>query len=240
MLKTSDHAMFHKLPGNRDIDPLNLKKITASMRISNMLELKPIIVNGQMQVMDGQHRLEAAKILGLEVFYQVEEKIQTSDIILLQTQKTWGIVDYIKYHASQGNKSYMELVKLADKLSLDVKDLTHYLNLPSGGNGGRVLKGGNYDEDVMIKEGDVKEKIWKIEQVKRLIDEKTLGNKLYLTAVCFRTALLSLLNNTSFDFDTFINKLNMGLARVHRCTMASQYYDMFKGIYNYRNQDPID
>ena len=67
-LKTSDYSIFKKFPGNRDINPLNLRKITNSIKMHNMLDLKPIIVTESMEVTDGQHRLEAAKVLGVPIF----------------------------------------------------------------------------------------------------------------------------------------------------------------------------
>jgi hypothetical protein len=73
LLKTSDHGIFKKCPTNRPIDPTNLRHIKASLMINNMLEFRPIMVNKNMEVIDGQHRLEAAKELGLEVFYQINE-----------------------------------------------------------------------------------------------------------------------------------------------------------------------
>lgn len=240
MQKTSDYSIFKKLPGNREIDACNLKKITASLKTNNMLEFRPLLVNDKMEVIDGQHRLEAAKALGLEVYFTIKTECAPLDMVLLNNaQKGWVLEDYIHFHASQGNESYKELIKISHKNSISVKDAC-YLSCLHSGKAYRNLKEGKLDQDISKVSEEIRERVWKIEQVKRLIDEKTMGNKFYLTSVAFKKAFIQLFNNGSFDFDLFITKLNMGISKVHRCTTATQYYDMFKAIYNYRNQEPIE
>jgi hypothetical protein len=238
--KTSDYTIFKKLPGNREIEPGNLKKITASLKMNNMLELNPILVDSEMRVMNGQHRLEAAKNLGIEVYYKVDENIKSSDLLLLQTQKSWTLEDFVRYHAAQGINAYVDIVKLSEKYSISITEAIQYLGIGRGGKGYIALKEGKTTENIKEKENDLKDKIFKIEQIRRLIEEKTIGEKKYLISRYFTRSLLALIDNSSFDFDVFIQKLNLGLGKVHHCTTVDQYYDMFKAIYNVRNQDPID
>lgn len=53
-------------------------------------------------------------------------------------------------------------------------------------------------------------------------------------------SLMMLMNCKSFSFEVFLQKLEFGISRIHPCTKSIEYYDMFKGIYNFRNQEPID
>ena len=57
--KTYDYDQFADLDGNRDLNQANLNKIIESMR--KKYYSIPIIVNKNMQVIDGQHRREACR-----------------------------------------------------------------------------------------------------------------------------------------------------------------------------------
>lgn len=240
MHKTTDYSLFKKLSGNRELDQTNLKKIISSLKTHNMLEFRPLLVNANMEVIDGQHRLEAAKCLGLEVYYSVKGDSKPMDMILINTaQKAWQLEDYIHFHACQGKKSYQDVVRIAKKNGISTKDVAYFLGI-SNGTSYKHVKAGTYDRDVEQMAEEIKERVWKIQQITSLLHEKTFGNKLYMRSCAFKKCLIQMLNNGSFNFDIFLSKLNLGLSRVHSCNTAGQYYDMFKAIYNYRNQEPIE
>ena len=46
--------------------------------------MRPIVVNKKMEVMDGQHRLMAAKQLGVEIYYQEEKNLEKTRKTLFQ------------------------------------------------------------------------------------------------------------------------------------------------------------
>lgn len=61
--ETTDYGMFNFMKGNRSVNPFNLKRITESMRERCLFS--PILVNDNMEIIDGQHRFLAQKDLGL-------------------------------------------------------------------------------------------------------------------------------------------------------------------------------
>jgi len=74
VIKTKDYSIFKKHESNRGIDQNNLKKIVNSIKAEDLLAFRPILVDAQMRVIDGQHRLEAARLLDLDVYYQRKEE----------------------------------------------------------------------------------------------------------------------------------------------------------------------
>jgi hypothetical protein len=77
--------------------------------------VNPIVVDKQMRVIDGQHRLAAAQILGAEIFY-IQEDIERSDISLLNSnQKNWTAMDYINYYTVEKNPAFLQLSQLINK-----------------------------------------------------------------------------------------------------------------------------
>jgi ParB-like chromosome segregation protein Spo0J len=62
VLYTTDVEMFRPTTTNRNLDMSRVKEIAKSMSEEGLL-LVPITVNKKKQVIDGEHRLEAAKYL---------------------------------------------------------------------------------------------------------------------------------------------------------------------------------
>lgn len=61
---TDKYSIFRRLSGNRDVKEARVKKIMRSIEKVGYIP-NPIIVNENMEVVDGQGRLEAVKRLGL-------------------------------------------------------------------------------------------------------------------------------------------------------------------------------
>jgi hypothetical protein len=67
-----------------------------------MLEMHPIIVDADLGIHDGQHRLEAARFLDEYIYYYIKENITPNDTILLNTARSnWKLIDYIYYWSTE-------------------------------------------------------------------------------------------------------------------------------------------
>ena len=111
--KTKEYGMFKSITGNRDISERNVKGIMKNIRDHG---LKPtiVIVNENMEVIDGQHRIEALKRLNLPVYYQIHKGLTLEDCIAMNTSATvWNCKDYIDSYAEIGNSNYVELKRLS-------------------------------------------------------------------------------------------------------------------------------
>jgi len=126
--KTTEYKIFKKNQCNREINTPNLIKIKNSIVAKNLLYLRPIIVNKNMEIMDGQHRLEAARILELPIFYQVNEEIETEDIVLLNdNQRGWKLDDYTNFYANQNNIEYIKLQEYSKQNKLPIQFIVKIL-----------------------------------------------------------------------------------------------------------------
>lgn len=238
--KTSDYTIFKKNLCNREIDPSNLKKITASIKMNNMLELKPIIVNEGMEIIDGQHRLEAARNLGLEIYYIVQEKSQDHDMILLNSaQKNWTIADYVHYYATRGKSAYKLVMDICRDLQQDTKLILMLMGVNPKKIGDKI-KSGTLTIDNLEPRESVEEKLKFIENIIAFIKEKTLENPSYLNALSFKRALCHMITNPDFSRDIFTAKLKAWVIKVKPCTSIISYVQMLSDIYNYRSSDKID
>jgi len=71
---TQNLGMFKLHNVNREVDTPRVKRITDSMK-KDGLKLVPIIVNSNYVVVDGQHRLTAAKEAGKGIYFIVDTSI---------------------------------------------------------------------------------------------------------------------------------------------------------------------
>ncbi len=121
ILKTKDYTIFKFRNDNRfKIDKCHLQKIKQSIESHNMLDLRPILVNRDMEVIDGQHRLLAAKELELEVYYSIDKNIKPQDIVKMNMTKPWVINDYLNFYAENAYPEYIKLREFMKKNSLEI------------------------------------------------------------------------------------------------------------------------
>ena len=81
--ETSDYDIFKKHVHNRPLVEGNILKILKSIQFKNLLKYRPILIDKDYRVIDGQHRLEAAKRLCISVFYEMKTDVEHVDIKLL-------------------------------------------------------------------------------------------------------------------------------------------------------------
>ena len=74
---TFKYEMFHFIEGNRSID--HEDRIEKSIRTSGLL-VQPILVNQNMEVIEGQNRYQACKNLGLPIYYVIQDGIGLDEV----------------------------------------------------------------------------------------------------------------------------------------------------------------
>jgi len=76
---TKDLGMFSSIDGNRVPNLIHVKRLTDSLRKYGM-KCNPILVNEKMQVIDGQHRLLAAKEIKCEIYFIIIPGSNLTDV----------------------------------------------------------------------------------------------------------------------------------------------------------------
>lgn len=75
VLFTKEYHIFKKYPLDHGINEKFLKYIMLSIKKENFLEHVPISITDDFFVLDGLHRLEAAKRLNIEIYYKIFPRI---------------------------------------------------------------------------------------------------------------------------------------------------------------------
>lgn len=146
--KTTDYDSFKNVRGNRFINQSHVGKLVKSIKQKNLLPYNPVMVSDNMHVIDGQHRIEACKKIGIPVYYIVIPGLKLNDIQELNyNMKAWSIRDFAESFAACGKNDYKKLIAFTDKYNIP---LTTAATLLYGRMGG--LAGGETSR--LIRDGD--------------------------------------------------------------------------------------
>ena len=229
--KTNNLSIFKTIDGNRVPNLQHVKRLADSIRFYGMI-CNPILVNEKMEVIDGQHRLMAAKEAESFVYYIIVTGYDLNEVHTLNmNQKNWGIIDFMEGYANIGIESYIKL----RKFSQDNKDYTLPVCIMLCHNSLQTgYKGTNFNNGT-----------WKIKNIDLGQD---WANKIRLIKPFFINynnrnfvgTMMILFQNKSFDFNEFMHKLRLQPTALKICATSDQYRTLIEDIYNYRSRNKIN
>ena len=122
-MKTKDYWLFNFMENNRPINNGLVKKLMQSINEIGYLESKPILVNENMLVIDGQHRLEACKRLNIMAVYEIANVNADRAMLLLNAnQRVWRNQEYIHSFALSGQECYQTVILFDEKYKLGISN----------------------------------------------------------------------------------------------------------------------
>lgn len=109
---TTNYELFKFKKENREVSYNKVASLKSKL-IDDGRQIMPIICNSNWEIIDGQHRFVALKELGWSIMYYIDDSVTSADLITINnTQKNWGMLDYIHYYASLGKVSFKALEKV--------------------------------------------------------------------------------------------------------------------------------
>lgn len=208
--ETTNYEMFKYLKGNRTVK-YSKKLELAAKEVGFLYQ---ILVNEKMEIIDGQHRLEVCKKLGLPVRYEIKKGAGDNEVESLNTTAAnWTLKNYIEHYSLLGNEEYQKLGKILDKkVSGDSAVIATAMNFKRGSGGSNnIVKEGNF------KFCDYERYIEFVEYVERLksITKIKMGERLF-------PALYALYTLESFDGERLIKKM-FETNQIERIGMLNDY-----------------
>ena len=120
-METRDYSKFKFLKTNRKVKESTVRKITDSIKEWGIIPGRSILVDGDYNIIDGQHRFMAIKSLGHPIPYEViNGDVIGKTMALNSNQQQWKLIDYINSYAEQGIECYRKFLKFEDKYNLGV------------------------------------------------------------------------------------------------------------------------
>lgn len=220
------YEKFNMLEQNRNLNRNHINKIKESIRKHGYLSSNPIIVDSNMNIIDGQHRFVACKEMELPINYEVIDDSENMIIDLNTTQRKWSVIDYIKYYAIKDNNiNYQRILDLTNKYKASV---------------GTILLLGlnrNTSSDVysLIKEGRLKfdiDNVLKVEEQYKNISNIIKNTKLNPSERLVK-GLVEISKLAKFKWNRLIDQSIKYPTVAYNCRTAIEYAVMLKELYNF-------
>jgi len=227
---TKNYDMFELKEDNRDVkDNRHIRDLMGSMERNGFLKSGAISVknNGNKYVvLDGQHRLEAAKRLGIAVWYTVDDEIPETALPDLQIAKKWLPKDYLKHWLVKGNKSYNKIDEIHKHYTkVSITTIVHLLENGQSINGSRAR----------FETGAVR--ITHLDKTLKTLQYAEELYKLYkhewLFGRTFLDSFQQIIQIEGYDQKILLQRLKHRSEEFRQMLSPEGYYKMIGGIYNY-------
>ena len=237
--KTKEYSVFSFLNGNRGIKKPHFNKLKKAIQENNYLHLHPIIVNKNYQVIDGQHRLECAKALDLDIYFIQCEEVPDDHIITCNTnQRTWECDNFIDFFAVQEKKpEYIQLREIMKLTRLKPKALlTLILGIVSP-NILEFLKTGKFK---FSSNDDYKVCIDLYLKFSSYVTDKRIKPASMFSNFNFTKAFRWLQKTNGFQEDVFFKKLDLRWFDLKPQRTSQEWYELLISIYNFKNHNRLE
>jgi hypothetical protein len=232
--KTTDYDMFHLLPENRLIDHKQVAKLVREISIKNMLHIKPMDVTADMGIVDGQHRREAARELGVPIYYRIDDQLSGADIMNLNVaSKNWAGTDYLHHFTVLGKPDYIALTEFMKRYPfLSFSNAVMLLQRTEENTTAEFRSG----EWIASQEGETASET--AEFIQRIVLEvpsfKQSKNSRFISAVLFCIRYVP-----GFSSERFLKKILQAPTKLVPCASRKQYMILFSDIYNYNQNKEL-
>lgn len=232
--KTKDYGIFKFRKDNREkISPDHVNRIAESIKSKNLLEFRPITINKNFEVLDGQNRLLAAQKLDVEIYYNITEDFDPKDIILLNTAKSWGIADYLNFYVQNGAEEYIKLNNFIIKNQLQLK-IAVRIAFGSTNTNFKSFKDGKF----VFKHELIGTELENCKFTIQLITKKK-GLNHWTSSSRFWQPLIKIICHPDFDLEKWVKNLNLLMEKIGPRATEKGYLISFQEIYNFRNPHKI-
>jgi len=226
---TRNYDDFKKMVGNRDVVMAHVKILADAIKRNNLSKLIPVLVNEKMEILDGQHRVEAMRLLDQPVYYVVAKGTTLEDVQSLNSSaRSWKLSDYIDSYIKLGNKDYEILAAFMENYGLSA-------SLSAGLLGGQ---GHNTKESRSIMDGTFKVKALKratevgdyLSKIKPFIDQSVFQDRNFVSAIAV------VLNNPKVSKAVLRGKFTYLGPSLGRQINREEYLRELERIYNFKTR----
>lgn len=243
--ETNDYSMFRTLDGNRHVNKLHVKRLKESFQKSYLLS--PILINKNNEIIDGQHRFEAAKELGLPINYISCNGYGLREVQILNTNmKNWRKEDYLHAYCDLKYPEYLKFrnfMRRFPEFGIKVCEilLTDRQSGQQATDYGREFtnnKSGKYTVKY-FEEGDLI-----IPDYENSVElaEKIMMVKPYYDGYnrpTFVAAMHGIFKIEYYNHAKLIERLNANPTAMQHCANVTQYKLMIEDIYNFRSREKV-
>jgi ParB/Sulfiredoxin domain len=225
VFSTKDYYQFSVLKGNRKINKFHLDRLKRSILEQQLIV--PIVVNAQLEIIDGQHRFEICKELNLPVYFIKNDSYGLREVQRINSNfSVWKTDDYVDAYASEGNEEYIYFSEFRKKYALQPRTC---LILLTGRQSTR------YMDNLEMGQLKITNEAFAVKVADMLLEirEHYAG----YNRRSFVTAMIQVINNAEYDHQFFLSQLERQPFALKDCTSKSYYLKNIELIYNYHQHE---
>ena len=224
--KTQDYTLFRRIKGNRNVSQPHVKRLLEAIKNDpKTITYNPIVVNSKMEVIDGQHRLEAIKKVDLPVYYIIVDDLGLETVQKLNSvSKMWSPMDYAKSFAENGNEDYRIYIDFKVRFKFNHDVVMQYLSLNEPMTGA-MFKQGKFTIPNVARSFELATYLQDLQQ---FYDRITYRNAAY--------GFLIVVQSPNYDHKRMYRQMKNYAHLLNEQPLANDFAREFERIYNYRQR----
>lgn len=237
------HEYLFKLDvRNRPIDDDKVKRFMKMFNAGKyfMKDFPAVIDPNTWVILDGQHRYEACRRLGIPFHYKWADSNFTIDnVVVVQSNSGWSSHDFMHSYIKQGNQNYVEVARFAKRYNVSISIAVLLLtSVNSKGEltssrGPGLKRTGFYDGNLEVKNINAAFRI-----ADRLEDIGKSGCCPFYRSDRFISAFVAVTNHPQYDHATMMHKVTQfGASLLKPQTNTENYLRMLETVYNYKARE---
>ena len=218
---TTDYERFSFIKGNRGISESQVNAIVNNIvNDTDLLRYKPIMVNRNMGVLDGQHRLLAAQKAGVTIWWNpAPDDINLLTIANLNNGNKWSPKNFVSLYAASNKKAYI----LFRKFYSDYKLSTSTALLLFGRQTMRSLREGTLHANDLLMYEEFAEALT---DVRKYVYFAKFNR--------FADAFTRIYTHPEYDHKRMLTKLKQRKDAIIRMATVEDHMRMLEEIYNHK------
>ena len=243
--KTNDYKKFNHIDGNRSLNMPHVTRLKRSFKEQHLFNV--VLVNDKNEIIDGQHRVRAAKETGRPIYYTIVPGYGLSEVQRLNTNMSnWTKKDYLKAYCDLGYDQYLIFKGFMNQYPMFGLAACEVLLSQHSGNKNtstrkdeRESTGTKYIAIRTFEDGDLKipDYDYSVECAEKLIMIKPYYEN--YNRVLFIRAMIGIFKHENYSHSQFVSKLKIQPTALQDCSNVEQYKILIEDIYNYRSRNKV-
>jgi hypothetical protein len=226
---TKDYTQFSFFKGNRPISRSKVVRLRKSIRQKDLTRFYPILVNGDMEILDGQHRYIACSELGIPIQYNTTQDIDISTVAKLNnSQDKWNAYDFLNAWVESGIHDYRIFAGFMKKYDLNFSTAFAIFFDGWGGSMYYLFKTGE------MKINNLKEATEKADMLESLKESCERCSDRY-----FVLALMDCFKHPDYDHNRMKGKMKYLGSTIKKASNKGEYLRQIENVYNARTSSKV-
>jgi len=221
-LGTKLYSKFTLISGNRGVSEAHIEKLVAMIAANeDWLMFNPIIVDNDLRVLDGQHRLIAAQKANVHIWYNIRSKKTSLEVVarINDCQKSWTPDDFVFMYSALGNVHYKAFWEFYKGYGLSPSTGL----LLFGNQSMKSLRDGTLKIIDILKSEEVANALMDVKKYVPFADYNRFAN-----------AFVRVFENKEYNHKRMLTKLRQRKDVIKKLATVEDYMRMLEDIYNHK------